>query len=80
MSHFFSSLGALLLKVGVVALLINEVRGVMLAGPLLYAMYRTGGTWMAMWLGFCALAGIAISVMAPLFVARKLKLIPVQAG
>lgn len=80
MSHFFSSLGALLLKVGVVALLINEVRGVMLAGPLLYAMYRTGGIWMAMWLGFCALAGIAISVVAPLFVARKLKLIPVRAG
>lgn len=79
MSHFFSSLGALL-KVGVVAVLINEVRGVMLAGPLLYAMYRTGGTWMAMWLGFCALAGIAISVAAPLFVARKLKLIPVRAG
>ena len=79
MSHFFSSLGAVLLKVGVVALLINEVRGVMLAGPLLYAMYRTGGTWMAMWLGFCALAGIAISAGAPLFVARKLNLIPIRA-
>ena len=80
MSHFFSSLGALLLKVGVVAFLVNEIREIILAGPVLYAMYRTSGTWMAMWLGFCALAGIAISVVAPLFVASKLKLIPVRAG
>jgi len=78
MSHFISSAAALLLKIGVVALLANEVRGVILAGPVLYAMYKTGGTWMAMWLAFCALAGIAISVVAPLFVARKFKLIPVR--
>lgn len=69
----------MLVKIGVVALLINEVRGMMLAGPVLYAMYRTGGTWMAMWLGVCALSGIAISVVAPLLVARKLRLIPVRA-
>lgn len=75
MSQFISSAGALLLKVGVVAFLVNEVRGIVLAGPVLYAMYRSGGTWMAMWLGLCALAGIAISVAAPLLVAMKLKLI-----
>ena len=80
MSHFFSSLGALLLKVGVVAFLVNEIRGIILAGPVLYAMYRSGGTWMALWLGVCTLAGIAISVVVPLFVAEKLKLIPVRAG
>ena len=46
-----------------------------LAGPVLYGMYQAGGTAMAIWLGFCSLAGIAISVFAPLFVARKLKLV-----
>ena len=60
------ALGRLLLKVGIVAFLANEVRGIVLAGPVLYAMYEAGGTWMAMWLGFCTLCGIAISVFAPL--------------
>ena len=55
MSQFISSAGALLLKVGVVAFLVNEVRGIVLAGPVLYAMYRSGGTWMALWLELCAL-------------------------
>ena len=79
MSHLVSSLGPPVLKVGAVALIVNELRGFMLAAPVLYAMYRAGGTWMAMWLGFCALAGIAISVAAPLLVARKLKLLPARA-
>lgn len=65
----------LLVKVGLAALVANEVRGLILAGPVLYAMYEAGGTAMALWLGFCSLAGIAISVAAPLFVARKLKLV-----
>ncbi len=46
-----------------------------LAGPVLYAMYRTGGTGMAMWLSLCSLAGITISVVAPLLAARNLKLV-----
>lgn len=78
MSDFLSSLGALLLKVGFVAYFANEVREFILAAPVLYAMYRAGGTGMAMWLGFCSLAGITITVLAPLFVARKLKLLPVR--
>ena len=65
----------LLVKAGLAALVANEVRGLILAGPVLYAMYEAGGTAMAVWLGFCSLAGIAISVAAPLFVARKLKLV-----
>lgn len=64
-----------LVKVGLAALLANEVRGIVLAGPVLYAMYEAGGTAMAIWLGFCSLAGIALSVVAPYFVARKLKLV-----
>ena len=65
----------LLLKTGLALLVANEVRGLVLAAPVLYGMYQAGGTAMAIWLGFCSLAGIAISVFAPLFVARKLKLV-----
>ena len=79
MTEVLSTLGALLLKVGIVALVANEVRGFILAAPVLYGMYLSGGTLMALWLGFCSLAGIALSVAAPVFVARKFKLIPVRA-
>ena len=80
MTEFLSMLGAALLKVGFVALVANEVRGLVLAAPVLYGMYLSGGTWMALWLGFCSLAGIALSVAAPLLVARKLKLLPLRAA
>ena len=79
MTEFLSMLGALLVKAGIVALVFNEIRGFVLAAPILYGMYAAGGTWMAMWLGFCSLAGIALSVVAPLFVAKKLKLLPALA-
>ena len=65
----------LLVKAGLAALVANEVRGIIMAGPVLYGMYQAGGTAMAIWLGFCSLAGIAISVFAPLLVAKKLKLV-----
>ena len=65
----------LLVKAGLAVLVANEVRGLILAGPVLYGMYEAGGTAMAMWLAFCSLAGIAISVFGPLFVARKFKLV-----
>ena len=65
----------LLVKAGIGLLVANEVRGLILAGPVLYGMYEAGGTAMALWLGFCSLAGIALSVVAPLFVARKFKLV-----
>jgi hypothetical protein len=65
----------LLVKAGLAALVANEVRGLFLAGPVLYGMYLAGGTATATWLAFCSLAGIAISVFAPLLVARKFKLV-----
>lgn len=68
-----SSMLGVLLKVGGVALLFNEVRGLVLAAPVLWAMWQSGGTLMALWVGFCSLAGIALSVVVPLFAARKLK-------
>jgi hypothetical protein len=65
----------LLVKAGIGALVANELRGLILAGPVLYGMFAAGGTAMAIWVAFCSLAGIALSVFAPLFVARKLKLV-----
>lgn len=73
MNGALSALVAILLKAGFALLVANEVRGFVLAAPVLYAMYEAGGTVMAIWIGFCSLAGIAISVIAPLFVAKKLK-------
>jgi hypothetical protein len=65
----------LLVKAGLALLVANEVRGFILAAPVLYAMYEAGGAAMAIWLGFCSLAGIALTVVGPIFVARKLKLV-----
>ncbi len=79
MTEIFSSLTALLVKAGIIALVANEVRGFILAAPVIYGMYLSGGTYMALWLGFCSLAGIFLSVVAPLFIAKRFKLIPVRA-
>jgi hypothetical protein len=65
----------LLARAGLALLVANEVRGFVLAAPVLYGMYEAGGTAMALWLGFCSIAGIALSVFGPLFVARRLKLV-----
>ena len=79
MAELLSTFTGLLVKLGIAALVANEVRGFVLAAPVLYGMYLSGGTMMALWLGFCSLAGIALSVAVPVFVARKFKLIPVRA-
>lgn len=63
----------LVVKLGIGLLVVNEVRGLILAAPVLYGMYQAGGTLMAIWIGFCSLAGIALSVVVPLFAAKKLK-------
>lgn len=62
----------LFLKAGAVMLVFNEVRGIVLAAPVIYGMYQAGGSLMAIWLGFCSLGGIALSVIVPIFAARKL--------
>lgn len=74
MADALSILVKLLARAGLALFLANEVRGFFLAAPVLFGMYRAGGTAMAIWLGFCSLAGIALSVCGPLLVARKLKL------
>ncbi|MBY6218131.1 hypothetical protein [Qipengyuania aquimaris] len=72
MSATFDLILSYLLKVGAVAMVFNEVRGLVLAAPVLYGMYTSGGTGMAIWLGICALGGIALSVIVPLFAYKKL--------
>ncbi|GMN02852.1 hypothetical protein [Erythrobacter sp. MTPC3] len=72
MSLTLSSLISAILKFGAVALVLNEVRGIILAVPVLFAMVHSGGELMAIWVGFCSLAGIAISVIVPLFAAKKI--------
>ena len=72
-TDFLSTLTSLVLKGGFVGLVLNEIRGFILAAPVLFGMYRAGGNLMAMWLGFCALSGIAASVVLPVIIARKLQ-------
>jgi hypothetical protein len=72
MSIALSTLVNALAKSTLLLLVTNEVRGLILAGPVLYAMYQAGGTLMAIWLGFCSLAGIALSVFVPMVAAKRL--------
>ncbi|MBX7541930.1 hypothetical protein [Qipengyuania sphaerica] len=72
MSASLHMLLAALLKVGGIALVFNEVRGLVLAAPVLYGMWTSGGSIMAIWLGICALGGIALSVIVPIFAYKKL--------
>ncbi len=62
---------AAFLKIGIVAFVLNEVRGLVLAAPVLYGLYLSGGTPMAIWLAFCSLAGIALSVIVPMFALKR---------
>lgn len=72
MTGSISTLLDLLLKSAAVMLVFNEVRGLILAAPVLYGMYQAGGTLMAIWIGFCSLAGIALSVIVPMFAAGRI--------
>ena len=58
MSELVSTLAGLALKGGIALMLANEVRGLILAAPVLYGMYLAGGTMMGLWIGICSLAGI----------------------
>ena len=63
----------LILRSAAVLIALNEIRGIILAVPVLYAMWESGGTLMAMWLGFSTLAGIALSVIVPMIAVKKLE-------
>ena len=73
MSNVLAPLIALLLKAGAAVIAVNEIRGMILAAPVIYGIYESGGTLMAIWIGVCSLGGIALSVIVPLFAATKIK-------
>lgn len=73
MTHTLALLLNYLLKGGAVFLAFNEIRGLFLAGPVIYAMYQSGGSAAAIWIGVCSLGGIALSVIVPLIAARKIQ-------
>lgn len=62
-----------LLKAGAVFIAFNEVRGLILAGPVIYGIFQSGGTAVAIWVGLCSLGGIALSVIMPLVAARQVQ-------
>jgi hypothetical protein len=73
MSGSLSMIIAALLKASAVLLVFNEVRGLILAAPVLYGLYEAGGSLMAIWIAFCSLAGVALSVIVPIIAAARLK-------
>ena len=75
MSTTATTLIDIALKSAIVMLVLNEVRGFVLAVPVLYAMYLAGGSLMAIWLGICSLGGIALSVIVPAFAAKRFGLL-----
>ena len=75
MGEKLHSLAKLVVRAGLALLIANEARGLILAGPVLYGMYEAGGAAMAIWLGVCSLAGIALSVVGPVLVLRRLKVV-----
>ena len=68
---FHSGLRKALPVLSAVAVL-NEIRGVVLAAPVLYGLAVNGSTLMAVWVAFCSLAGIALSVVIPRYIQRRL--------
>lgn len=66
--HLFLST---ILKIGAVAFILNEVRGLVLVAPVLYGLYLSGGTPMAIYIAACSLGGIALSVIVPIIVVKR---------
>lgn len=60
---------SLLLKFGAALLVVNEIRGVVMAAPLIWKLYDAGGSQWDMFITLCMLAGIAVSVVVPLMLA-----------
>lgn len=73
MSNSLALLVSWLLKAGAGLIALNELRGLILAGPVLYGVYQSGGTATAIWLAVCSLGGIALSVIVPLMAAKKIR-------
>lgn len=73
MTAELSSLLGHLLRAGGVLIVLNEIRGLIMAGPVLWALFQAGGTIAAIYTAVCSLLGIAASVIVPLVGIRKLE-------
>ena len=62
-----------ILALGWLALVANEIRGLILAAPVIYGLWVSGGTLMAWWIAICSLGGIALSVIVPVWLLRKVR-------
>ena len=60
-----------LIALGALAILANEIRGAVLAAPVIYGLWLSGGTLMAWWIALCSLGGIALSVIVPAWFVRQ---------
>lgn len=72
MTAELSSLLGHLLRAGGFLLVLNEIRGLVMAGPVLWALVQAGGTLAAVYAVVCSLLGILASVLVPLLGLRKL--------
>ncbi|WP_057882923.1 hypothetical protein [Tsuneonella troitsensis] len=72
MTAELSSLLGHLLRAGGFLLVLNEIRGLVMAGPVLWALVQAGCTLAAVYAAVCSLLGILASVLIPLFGLRKL--------
>jgi hypothetical protein len=54
-------------KTALALFILNEIRGAVMAGPILLAMAAKGPTWLLAWTLFC----IAASVLVPVYLWRK---------
>jgi hypothetical protein len=73
MTTTLSSILGVLMKTGFLLVILNEVRGIILAAPVIYGLWLSGGTLMAWYLAFCSLAGILLSVLLPIYAANTAK-------
>jgi hypothetical protein len=73
MSDLLPTALGIALKSSAVLLVVNEIRGLILAIPVLYGLYQSGGTAMAIWLAVSSLGGIALTVVVPLIANRKIR-------
>ena len=68
-----SNLLRALLSAGGLLLIFNEIRGLLVSIPVMLALYQSGGTLMAWWIALCSLGGIALSVIVPAWLLRKVR-------
>ena len=62
-----------LLSLGAIGIVFNEIRGAVLAAPVIYGLWLSGGTLMAWWIAICSLGGIALSVIVPVVVWKRMR-------